>query len=186
LGSAGARRRPNPAQRRFAAEEGGEKSMIFALALTGNRRNAAAAISVLAAVALAIAVVGRGCRVREPGPEATVRSMIAASNAGDRKAVFSLLTPDTQARLEERAQRATELVGSNIRYTALDLIAIGSVEDVPAPTEIRVLKRDLPDIQPDKNHVIVEIVSAAGRSYLDVVKVEGKWRIDLPAYGANP
>ena len=151
----------------------------MALALTGRRRNAAAAVSVLAAVALAIAAVGRGCRVREPGPEAAVRSLIAASNAGDKKAVYALLTPATQSRLEERAQRATELVGSNVRYTALDLIAIGSAEDVPAPTEINV-------ISSDGAHAVVEIVSSAGRARLDLHKVEGRWRIDLPGYGAAP
>ena len=110
----------------------------MALALTQRRRNAAAAVSVVAAVALAIAVVGRGCRVTTPGPEAAVRSLIAATNAGDRKAVYALLSPATQQRLDDRAQRATELVGSNVRYTALDLISIGAGEDVPAPTEVNV------------------------------------------------
>jgi hypothetical protein len=151
----------------------------MALALTGRRRNAAAAVSVLAAVALAIAVVGRGCGVHAPGPDAAVRSMIAASNAGDKKAVFALLTPATQARLEERAQEATLLVGANVRYTVLDLIAIGSPEDVSAPTEVNVIARG-------GDHAKVEIVSAAGRAQLDVQKVEGRWRIDLPAYGSSP
>ena len=151
----------------------------MALALTGRRRNAAAAVSVLAAVALAIAVVGRGCSVTAPGPDAAVRSMIAASNAGDKHSVWALLTPATQARLEEGAQQATTLVGANVRYTALDLIAIGSAEDVPAPTEINVLSRD-------GDHAVVEIVSTSGRAQLDVQKVEGRWRIDLPGYGTSP
>jgi hypothetical protein len=151
----------------------------MALALTGRRRAAAAAVSVLAAVALAVAVVGRGCRVTEPGPEAAVRGMLAAANEGDRRAVFALLSPATQAALEERAQRATELVGSNVRYTALDLIAIGSAEDVPAPTEIEVLDHR-------GNHAVVEVTSSAGKAQLDVVKVDGRWRIDLPSYAAAP
>jgi hypothetical protein len=151
----------------------------MALALTGRRRNAAAAVSVLAAVALAIAVVGRGCSVASPGPDAVVRSMIAASNAGDKQAVYALLTPATQARLEEGAQQATTLVGANVRYAALDLIAIGSAEDVPAPTEINVISRT-------GDRAVVEIVSTAGRAQLDVHKVEGRWRIDLPGYGTTP
>jgi hypothetical protein len=151
----------------------------MALALTGRRRNAAAAVSVLAAVALAIAVVGRGCRVREPGPDAAVRSMIAAANAGDKKAVFALFTPATQARLEERAQRATELVGSNVRYTALDLISIGTAEDVPQPTDINVIRNE-------DGFAVVEIVSSAGRARIDLEKIEGRWRIDLPGYAAAP
>jgi hypothetical protein len=151
----------------------------MALALTGRRRNAAAAVSVLAAVALAIAVVGRGCRVDEPGPDAAVRGMIAASNAGDKHSVFALLTPATQARLEEGAQQATLLVGANVRYTALDLIAIGSAEDVPAPTEVNVIARS-------KDRATVEIVSTSGRAQLELQKVDGRWRIDLPGYGTSP
>jgi hypothetical protein len=172
----------------------------MALALTGRRRNAAAAVSVLAAVALAIAVVGRGCRVREPGPEAAVRSLIAAANAGDKKAVFALFTPATQARLEERAQRATELVGSNVRYTALDLIAIGTAEDVPQPTEINVIKvgsweavhggalsdEMVEAAEKSGTFAVVEIVSSAGRARIDLEKIEGRWRIDLPGYAAAP
>jgi hypothetical protein len=151
----------------------------MALVLSGRRRHAAAAVSVLAAVALAVAVMGRGCSVTRPGPDAAVRGMIAAANAGDRKAVYAMLSPATQARLEERAQRATELVGSNVRYTAIDLIAIGSAEDVPAPTEITVIERK-------GDHAVVEVVSTAGRARLDVVRVDGRWRIDLPGYGSTP
>jgi len=152
----------------------------MALALTGRRRAWAAGVSVLAAVTLAIAVVGRGCAVGgTPGPEVAVRNLIAATNAGDRKAVYALLSPETQARLEEKAERATDLVGSNVRYTALDLISIGSTEDVPPPTSIGVLSRD-------RDHAVVEIVSAAGRARLDVVRVKGRWRIDLPDYGTAP
>jgi len=151
----------------------------MALALTSRRRAAAAAFSVIAAVALAAAVVGRGCRVTEPGPEAAVRGMLAAANEGDRNAVFALLSPATQSALEERAQRATELVGSNVRYTALDLIAIGSADDVPLPTSIETVERH-------GDRVVVEIASSAGTARLDVVKVDGRWKIDLPSYAAAP
>lgn len=152
----------------------------MALALTGRRRTWAAGVSVLAAVTLAIAVVGRGCRVGEaPGPEVAVRNLIAATSAGDRKAVFGLLSPDTQAKLEEKAERATDLVGSNVRYTALDLISIGSNEDVPPPTSIKVQSRT-------GDHAVVEITSSAGKDYLEVVRVKGRWRVDLPTYGTAP
>jgi hypothetical protein len=168
----------------------------MALALTSRRRAWAAGVSVLAAVTLAIAVVGRGCRVGEaPGPETAVRNLLAATRAGDRKAVFALFSPDTQAKLEERAERATDLVGSNIRYTALDLISVGSNEDVPPPTSIGVVSCDADPTkrcEPDRvvpcssDHKIVEIDSAGGCALLDVVRVKGRWRIDLPDYGTAP
>lgn len=152
----------------------------MALALSGHRRTWAAAVSVLAAVTLAIAVAGRGCSVTTPGPEVAVRNLIAATAEGNRQAVFALLSPQTQAKLEEKAERATDLVGSNVRYTALDLISIGASNDVPPPTSIKVAEWRAAD------HAVVEIVSAAGRAHLDVVRVKGKWRVDLPTFGTAP
>lgn len=151
----------------------------MALVLSARRRVAAAAASVLLAVALAIAVVGRGCGVEQPGPEQAVRSLLAAASAGDRQAVWTLLSPQTQRRLEDRAQRATDLVGANLRYTALDLIAIGSSEDRPAPSEIDVVERT-------GDRAVVELRSSAGRARLELVRVDGHWRIDLPDYGDGP
>lgn len=152
----------------------------MALALTGRRRAAAAAVSVLAAVVLAAGVAGRGCRVRPPGPDAAVRNMLAAVEAGDREAVYALLSPDTQAGLEERARRATDLVGSNVRYTALDLISIDGEEgEDRGRVAIDVVAQD-------DHRATVEIVSSAGRARLELVKVDGRWRIDLPSVAAAP
>ena len=69
--------------------------------------------------------------------------------------------------------------GSNLRYGPLDLISIGSSEDRPAPTEIKVVERH-------GDRAVVEVVSSTGRAHLDCVRVAGHWRIDLPSYGAAP
>jgi hypothetical protein len=145
----------------------------MALALTSRRRALAAAASAIAAMAFAAAVVGRGCGVSMPGPDATVRSLVQASRAGDRKAVWTLLSPETQARLERQARHATEQVASNTRYTALDLISIGSSEDVPPPTDIRVVwtRGDAAE---------VEVAGPAGKATLPLVRVGGHWRVHLP------
>jgi len=127
----------------------------------------------VAAMALAAAVVGRGCGVTSPGPDATVRSLVQASRAGDRKAVWQLLSPDTQTRLERQAREATELVGSSTRYTALDLISIGSSDDVPPPTEIRVVWKRGDD-------AMVKVAGTAGQAELPLRRVGGRWRIHLP------
>lgn len=145
----------------------------MALALTSRRRALAAAASAVAAMALAAAVVGRGCGVTAPGPDATVRSLVQAARAGDRKAVWTLLSPETQARLEQQARHATEQVASNTRYSALDMISIGSSDDVPPPTEIRVLSRTGDD-------AIVEVAGPAGRAQLPLRRVNGRWRVHLP------
>lgn len=145
----------------------------MALALTSRRRALAAAASAIAAMALAAAVLGRGCGVTAPGPDATVRSLVQAARAGDRKAVWRLLSPDTQQRLERQAREATELVGSSRRYTAMDLISIGSSDGVPPPTDIKVVSRSGDD-------AIVEVSGPAGKAQLPLRRVGGRWRIHLP------
>jgi hypothetical protein len=148
----------------------------MALALGTRRSTVAAVASALAAMALAAAVAGRSCRVTEPGPEATVRDLFRAAKAGDRDIVFELLSPQTRARLDAEAKRATDLVGAVVRYQAKDLISIGASEGVAAPTDITV-------VESGGDRAVVEIVSSAGRSRLELHKVDGRWRVDLPQYG---
>jgi hypothetical protein len=128
-------------------------------------------------MALAGAVAGRSCQVTKPGPEVTVRDLLQAAKTGNRDLVYELLTPATRARLDAEAARATDLVGAATRYTAKDLISIGASED--APTDITVIEQRA-------DRAVVEIVSPAGRSRLDLFRVEGRWRVDLAAYGATP
>jgi hypothetical protein len=127
-------------------------------------------------MALAIAVAGRSCRVSQPGPEMTVRDLLHAANTSDRETVYQLLAPATQQRLEAEAKRATDLVGATQRYAAKDLISIGASEGVAPPTDITVLEER-------GDRATVQIVSPAGRSLLQLVRIGGHWRVDIPAYG---
>lgn len=127
-------------------------------------------------MALAAGAAGRSCRVTQPGPDVTVRDMIQAARAGDRDLVFELLAPNTRASLDAQAKRATDLVGAATRYTAKDLISIGSFDATATPTHITV-------IEERGEHATVEIVSAAGRSRVQLQKTGGRWRVELPAYG---
>lgn len=151
----------------------------MALALTSRRTTIAAITSALAAMALAAAVAGRSCRVSQPGPEAAVRDMLQAAKTGDRDTVFEMLTPATQERLAVQARRATDLVGASTRYTAKDLVSIGSSDGVAAPTDITVLEER-------SDRAVVEVVSPAGRARVELVKIDGRWRIDIPQYGRAP
>jgi hypothetical protein len=147
-----------------------------ALALGTRRSTIAAVTSALAAMALAIAVAGRSCRVTQPGPEMAVRDLLHAANTGDRDTVFALLAPATQQRLEAEAKRATDLVGATQRYAAKDLISIGASEGVAPPTDITV-------VEERGDRATVQIVSPSGRSLLQLVRIAGRWRVDIPAYG---
>ena len=149
----------------------------MALALTSRRSTLAAVASALAAMALAAGVAGRSCRVTPPGPEAAVRDMIGAARTGNRDVVFELLAPATRERLAAEARRATDLVGASQRYTAKDLISIGSSDGVPDPTDITVLEEH-------GDRAVVEIVSQGNRARVELVKLDGRWRIELPQYGS--
>ena len=151
----------------------------MALALTSRRSTLAAVASALAAMALAAAVAGRSCRVSQPGPEAAVRDMLQAAKIGNRDLVFSLLAPATQDRLAAEAKRATDLVGASQRYAAKDLISIGSSDGTADPTDLTV-------VEESGDRAVVEVVSPGGRARLALVRIDGRWRIDVPAYGAPP
>ena len=146
------------------------------LALTSRRSTVAAIVSLLAAMAFAAAVAGRSCRVTQPGPEAAVREMLHAAKTGDRDAVYALLSPATRSRLEVEAKRATDLVGAATRYTAKDLLSIGSSDAIAAPTDITVLEER-------GDRASVEVVSPAGRARIELIKIDGRWRIELAQYG---
>lgn len=148
----------------------------MALALSTRRPTIAAIASILVAVAVAAAVAGRSCNVAQPGPEAAVRDMLEAARSGDHDTVFALLSPATQQRLEAQARHATDLVGAMRRYTAKDLVSIGSSANVPPPTDITM-------IESGADRAVVELVSPAGRSRIHLVRVDGRWRIDIPDYG---
>jgi hypothetical protein len=147
----------------------------MALALGSRRSTVAAVTSAVAAMAIAVAVAGRSCRVTEPGPEIAVRAFIQAAKTNDRDTVFALLSPSTHARLEIEAKRATDYVGAAVRYSAKDLVSIGNFESA-APTDITV-------VEERADHAVVYIASTAGGARIDLVRVDGMWRIDLPSYG---
>jgi hypothetical protein len=104
----------------------------------------------------------------------TVRDLLQAAKTNNRDLVFELLTPATRARLDAEAKRATVLVGAATRYTAKDLISIGATGE--APTDITVIEQR-------GDRAVVEIVSPAGRSRLTLYDIDGRWRVDLAAYG---
>lgn len=147
----------------------------MAIALTSRRTTIAAVTSAVAAAALAVGVAGRSCAVSSPGPEAVVHDLLSAAKAQDKRAVFDLLSPSTQQRIEERARRATDLVGSSTRFKAIDLLSIGSSEE-PPPTDITTVEQ-LGD------RATVEIVSPSGRARLSLIRHEGRWLVELPGYG---
>lgn len=105
-----------------------------------------------------------------------MRDLLTAAKTGDRDTIYELLTPATRNALETGAKRATDLVGAAVRFSAKDLISIGAFDSSAAPTDITVIEQR-------GEHAIVEIVAPSGRSRLDLVEADGRWRVDLAHYG---
>jgi len=147
----------------------------MALALGSRRSTLAAVTSAVAAMAVAGAVAGRSCRVTEPGPEVTVRDLLQAIKTGDVDTAYQLLSPGTRARLDVEAKRATDYVGAAVRYTAKDLVSISSFDNAE-PSDITV-------VEEHGDRAVVYVASVSGGGRIELVRVDGAWRIDLPQYG---
>lgn len=136
----------------------------------GSRRRAiAAAATAVAAVALAAAVAGRGCGSEDDTPVGAVRAFAAAARAGDREAMFELLAPATQARLEDAAGRASNLVSAR-RYLPQDMISLAGPGE-PRSFELR--------SEAGGRAVVDAIDDRGGRTSIELVEVDGRWRIEL-------
>jgi hypothetical protein len=147
-------------------------------ATPGIRRNAITAVaSAVAAVALAVAVAGRSCQVEDDTPQAAVREFAAAAAADDREALYRIFGPETRQRLDAAAKRATDLVGGSERYSPLAMISVGRSRDLPLAKDFVVKERS-------ESRALVEIVGPMGdRAEVTVVRVDGRWHIELPSYG---
>jgi hypothetical protein len=131
-----------------------------------------AAITALFAMALAAAVAGRGCNNRSDGATEAVRSFLEASAAGDRDKLLTMLGPETRARLDEAAARATKLVGGEGRYVARDMLQPISSE--PALSIVNMGR--------DGDRASLSITDRRGmKTAVTAVLIDGRWRIELPA-----
>lgn len=142
--------------------------------MQASRRKAlAAVVSGALALALAIAVGGRGCGPDDGTPEGAVRSLWAAAQAGDVAAAYALLGPSTRARLERAATRANELSGGARRFAPEDLIRVGRASGVVTAVAFE-------EISNHDGHAVVRVRAQSGVTVnLDVIEVDDKWRVEL-------
>jgi hypothetical protein len=144
----------------------------------GRRGGLAAAVTALAAVALAAAVAGRGCGSEDDTPDGAVRAFAAAARAGDRETMVELFGPETRAWLDGAAARASQLIGGSRRYDPVDLINTGALAAPPARIVVR---------QEEGGRARVEVTDEAGqRAMVDLVEVDGHWRVELTALFEPP
>lgn len=162
--------------------------MVLGVVLGSRRRAITLVASALAAVALAAAVAGRACSVEDYSPEGAARAFVEAANAGDRRAIYELLGPETKARLAHASRRATDLVGGGTRFDALDLVGLGTPLESGSPTEVVVKRRvSAEEANDERGYTLVEVVDTSGRrAELRLVEIGGNWRVEVPAYPDAP
>jgi hypothetical protein len=143
------------------------------LSLRLGSKSLAAGATALFAVALAVAVAGRGCLDPSNGPESAVQSFLDARASGDREAMLRYLTPASRERLGEYARELTDLSGGERRYQAVDML--GSLASRPPPERIEEVERS-----GDRARVRL-VFEGEGEQELDVVHTDEGWRLELNA-----
>ena len=135
----------------------------------------AAVATVTVAAMLAVASSGRGCAVGDGTPAGAARAFVTAARAGDKRATWELLGPRTRERVIATAQAATEKVGGARRYGPLDVLDVTAREQSYEPTDVVVRTKS-----DDGDAAVVDILGPAGRrDVLDLVRVDGRWRVEL-------
>jgi hypothetical protein len=135
----------------------------------------AAVATVTVAAMLAVAYSGRGCSVGDGTPAGAARAFVTAARAGDKRATWELLGPRTRERVVATAQAATEKVGGARRYAPLDVLDVTAREQSYEPTDV--VLRTKSD---DGDAAVVDILGPAGRrDVLELVRVDGRWRVEL-------
>jgi hypothetical protein len=139
-----------------------------------SRRGVMAALATATvAVVLAVTVSGRGCRPGDASPEGAVRAFVAAARVGDKRGAWDLLGPATRQRLEQAARGATERAGGVRRYQPLDMLGLTASEGGYAQVNVSVRERH-------GDRAVVDVVGPGGqRDSLQVVRVKGRWRVEL-------
>ena len=113
-----------------------------------------------------------GCGRRDD-PEAAVESLIAASRAGDRAAVYARFGPRTRARIDGLLSSA-QRTGGTRALRPEDLVTVGWLPPAWEPAGTRLLRRDGTEAE-------VEVFSAAGDRQAIRTVQEGKtWKVELP------
>jgi hypothetical protein len=141
--------------------------------LTSRRRVLAAACTATLAIVLAAVASGRGCTSVDGSPDAAARAFVSAARAGDRRAAYALLGPATRQALERAAADATEKVGGSRRFEAADLLEVGVSAASWSPVGYEVTERQ------DARAVVVVEGPSGQRDRLTVVRVDGRWRVEL-------
>ncbi len=127
-------------------------------------------------IAVVLLLSAAGCTAGDRSPVGAVREFLKQSSMlNSDQAVFDLLGPKTRARLEQVAGKTTTLMGGRRRVTAAKMFLLG-LADPP----YKVGKITLQRKQGDRAWVKLEDKKKKYTEIWQLVKVDGRWRIELP------
>ena len=103
-----------------------------------------------------------------------------ALNAGNGAKAFALLSKPTQDKLTEISKKAHDASGGTVSEDAALMIAHGdpSIYPTPTPAQPKAVRATMISTDGPRAKVSVHIGEAAHE--MDLVKENGRWRIDLP------
>jgi hypothetical protein len=116
-----------------------------------------------------------GCRGEDGTPEGTVRLFIRAAEESNAAEVYRLLAPGSREVLERQTQVANVQVGGGPRFRPEHLLAAGQALSRHEPSVVRVIS-----VEGDKARVTVEDAKRQVKEVLDLVRVNGSWRVVMP------
>lgn len=138
-----------------------------------------AAFSTALGTALCLTFVA--CGPSDRTPEGAVRQLLYASASGNAPRVYALLAPSTRKRLQELATTATAQTGGSHRITPEELLAVSIDRPRHDPARIEVVSdRD------DRARVRLVARNKRATETLDLVRVDGHWRVLLPDSAFTP
>ena len=120
------------------------------------------------------------CDGEERSPEGAVRRLVRSVDEGNASEVYNLLAPESQRALIERARIANAQVGGGQRFKPEDLLALGHV---PPRYDLGSVKL----VRSTGDRATVQLTGKRGaREDLELRKLDGRWRILLPAEKEEP
>lgn len=129
--------------------------------------------------ALLLAALG-ACNGEDRSPDGAVRKLVRSVDEGNAAEVYRLLAPESQRGLVERARIANAQVGGGQRFKPEDLLALGHV---PPRHELAGVKL----VREQGDRATVQLSGKRGeREDVMLRKVEGHWRVILPAEKSPP
>ena len=134
-------------------------------------------VSAAAALAIAVAVYGRGCNASDDTAKAAAVRFLAASRAGTPGIMYEMMSKQTRKDLQDAARKATELVGGSRRFEAVDMISIAAApRETPPPT--------LVETERGSGRVVFTVQGAQNdpSTRLVLVLEDGRWRVDVPDF----